>query len=266
MWAERSSDSWSMHTADFEKLATNYSRKRSIPPSELGEVIKFIASSTSGKDRLLDIGCGQGRILKPLIRAIHPAVAVGLDNSPGMLKSLRCSRNSGADSNALHIVRADFSISLPFRNSVFDVALLFQVVHCAPLPSLISEVSRVLMNSGVAVVASTSHDQFPQLAYCANPKIVKEERARTPNTDSIVGAFHARGFTLGAQKSFQWRRSFGSRAAVSEWIKTAPFSVLSKISQPELYELSTNVANRAERIANRYSVIDDAVRVLVFNR
>lgn len=87
----------------------------------------------TGADRLLDIGCGNGRHM------IFP-VSVGLDNDP---RAVARAVEKGM------VVLGD-AHHLPFRNGVFDISLLWSVLNFVEDPNKVyNEANRVAIQDPV---------------------------------------------------------------------------------------------------------------------
>jgi ubiquinone/menaquinone biosynthesis C-methylase UbiE len=100
--------------------------------------------------RVLDLGCGWGRILKPVMdRGAH---AIGLDISEEMLAlSDKHLRKNGYTP---HLVRGD-GTRLPFRDNTFDMVYSFLVLQHLSKENgrdIFNEVKRILKSSGVAYI------------------------------------------------------------------------------------------------------------------
>lgn len=107
--------------------------------------------------RLLDLGCGTGRMLGLLAQAGF--APVGLDCSPAMLE--RCRSGCG-----FPLVRADAAHGLPFRDRSFAtvISLHATLIHLtAPgeIESALAEAKRVLRPGGVLVVELPHPASFP---------------------------------------------------------------------------------------------------------
>jgi SAM-dependent methyltransferase len=99
--------------------------------------------------RILDYGCGYGRTLAALSQA-------GFTNLFGVDSSEKMLARAGAEAPGPSLVRNDGG-SLPFKNSCFDLVLLFAVLTCIPHDdeqrTLVSEVRRVLRPGGLLYVS-----------------------------------------------------------------------------------------------------------------
>ena len=110
------------------------------------EVIFKLADLQPG-ERVLDVGCGDGNYTGPA--AERTGSAVGLDRSPAMLRA--ASKRLG-DRPGLRWVEGD-GLSLPFRDSSFDVVLIVTVLCFAKDPQVVvNEAFRVLRSGGRIVL------------------------------------------------------------------------------------------------------------------
>ncbi|MEM7447097.1 MAG: class I SAM-dependent methyltransferase [Myxococcota bacterium] len=88
--------------------------------------------------RVLEVGCGTGRLLKPVENVSR--LAVGLDLSPGMLALAR--------KRGLQVVQGS-ALQMPFRDACFDLVYSFKVFpHVPDLRSALEEANRVLRPGG----------------------------------------------------------------------------------------------------------------------
>jgi len=125
---------------------------------------------------LLDIGCGQGRILKLLASRAHRAVGVDIDSDARRLARAELLL-AGTPNTTL---RQGDMVSLPFDDNEFDTVILDDVLHAAKNPAaavleakrLVKKGGRVLLLSAVRDAdASATQAQFANLAADANLRI-----------------------------------------------------------------------------------------------
>lgn len=91
--------------------------------------------------RVLEVGCGTGLILERL-RAVA-ASAVGLDLSPGMLRTARA--------RGLDVVQG-VATALPFANQSFDLVCSFKVLaHVPDIRTALAEMARVCASGGTVL-------------------------------------------------------------------------------------------------------------------
>lgn len=81
--------------------------------------IEAVLSGTERRDRMLDVGCGTGNVLRLARR--HFGLCVGVDLSANLLAELR--RREGLP---LAVSEAAF---LPFREGLFDLVSMYALVH-----------------------------------------------------------------------------------------------------------------------------------------
>ena len=150
-----STDHGVIHWARLYDLGSAISRGRT---AWLQRAILEAAAPKPG-ERVLDIGCGPGRLTLAGARAVGSSgVAAGVDPSPEMiaLAKRKASRASSAASFQVAPMEA-----LPFPNGSFDAVLASLVLHhVAPdlLPRALAEASRVLAPGGRLVALEfTSH-------------------------------------------------------------------------------------------------------------
>jgi ubiquinone/menaquinone biosynthesis C-methylase UbiE len=98
--------------------------------------------------RWLDLGCGSGGNLA-LSKSFAPSLTVGIDVSAIALSIARQKKPAAC------LVQADLNNVLPFGDSTFDVATVFNVLYHGWVESeaaVIAEAARVLRRSGVFLI------------------------------------------------------------------------------------------------------------------
>lgn len=114
----------------------------------LEDLVARLRSAVDGAPRVLDAGCGTGRISRWL--EDRGCEVVGVDLSPGMLAQARRARPS------VPLHEASLT-ALPFDDGSFDaVVLWYSVIHLTDdeLAVAFAEAARVLRPGGLALVAS----------------------------------------------------------------------------------------------------------------
>ena len=128
--------------------------KRFSHPLRLEWLEGYLDSSA----RVLDYGCGYGRILAELARAGYQNV-VGVDFSAAMLA--RCRR----EFPRMSLIRND-GHTLPFESETLDAVLLFATLTCIPQNeaqlSLIAEVERILRPGGLLYISDLLLNEDPR--------------------------------------------------------------------------------------------------------
>ena len=104
--------------------------------------------------RVLDVGCGTGRLLRQARRRYRLAELVGVDLARGMLAAAMAATTSELGIRYLHAGAEH----LPFTSEVFDLVFAtMSVRHWTDQAAGIAEIGRVLSPGGVLVLA----DVFP---------------------------------------------------------------------------------------------------------
>jgi ubiquinone/menaquinone biosynthesis C-methylase UbiE len=105
--------------------------------------------------RILDVGCGTGRLLRSARQCYPAAELVGVDLAGGMVAAAVAVSPARL---AVRYVQARAE-RLPFPDGVFDLAFAtMSLRHWASLPAGIAEVARVLSRGGVVVLADIFRD------------------------------------------------------------------------------------------------------------
>jgi ubiquinone/menaquinone biosynthesis C-methylase UbiE len=111
---------------------------------------RFASSFCESKD-VLELGCGAGIGLGHLAR--HARLLIGGDYSESMLRSARYS-----DRLPVPLVRLDAQ-GLPFKDSCFDVVLLFEAIYYLPRPKeFLRECRRILRDTGTILLCSANKE------------------------------------------------------------------------------------------------------------
>lgn len=145
-----------MLTSAFDRVAPSFDKYRRLPrgvPEAIRSAILDATKTASSRPRLLDIGCGTGRIGWPFVAAGDDYV--GVDLSAGMLREF-VHRAAARDGGSPRLVMAD-GRQLPFADAAFDLVLLIQVFGgLGDWRRLGAETRRVLRLSGSVVLGRTA--------------------------------------------------------------------------------------------------------------
>lgn len=140
-------------TSVYDATASTFERHRSLSPSVV-ELIRAAIWNTAhlpDQARVLDLGAGTGRIGRAFLAAGD--VYVGVDSSLGMLQEFSGKPEFRESKNSL-LVQAEGN-QLPFKNAVFDLVLLMQVLNSANWRPMLDECRRVLGRGGIIAVGHT---------------------------------------------------------------------------------------------------------------
>lgn len=115
---------------------------------------------------VLEVGCGPGMLLEPLVDRVGPTGRVtGLDINPHLI-SIAQRRASELGFTNTSFVAADCH-ELPFESRSFDAVVAEKLLlHVSPISRIISEMARVLDVGGRLVLA----DYDPYSCFAAGPK------------------------------------------------------------------------------------------------
>lgn len=128
---------------DYTLIAKDFSRTRKNPWPE----VKFLFDKYLDKgDKILDLGCGNGRFF-PFFQG-HQVNYFGVDNNPHLLKLAKKNFPAGN-------FQVDDALNLSFANDFFDKVYSMAVLHQIPSYRLrmefIKETKRVLKPKGILV-------------------------------------------------------------------------------------------------------------------
>lgn len=137
---------------------------------------------------VLDAGCGDGSLFKCIIRGIRPAVLMGADWSPEMLKGaeVRALELQRDNHTRIILAQADLSRKFPWPDAHFGAVVCHMVSCFIPNPweGIMSEIYRVVKPGGYIYLTTF-------LAGWDFPKIVRKhslgELFRWP---PVIGLYH----------------------------------------------------------------------------
>jgi len=118
--------------------------------------IDFVLKNIKSSDTVLELGCGYGRVLKPLAQKARSVI--GIDSSPANIESAKDYLSEYHNIQFLTMNAAE----LAFRDNCFDKVICIQngisAFHVDP-EKLISEALRVVKKNGLMLFSSYS-DKF----------------------------------------------------------------------------------------------------------
>ncbi|MDX1400437.1 MAG: methyltransferase domain-containing protein [Kiloniellales bacterium] len=123
--------------------------------------------------RVLDLGCGAGNSLPPLLARASEVVA--LDVNPNFLKTASATNEAAVASGQLRVVEADAAKGLPFDDGSFDAVICQNMLECLPPEShqgLIQEVLRSLKGGGRFLLAH--HDFAGTILHSRNDSLTRQ--------------------------------------------------------------------------------------------
>lgn len=173
--------------APFEGLAADYDRLRPSDDQWLEVVDAMWVEGDLAGRRVLDLGCGTGRIAKEL--ADRGAQVSGVDPSPAMLEQARARCGRAVD------LRRASAEELPFRDASFERTVLHLVVHLLDRPRAFAELARVLAPGGRVVIATFSPRHVERFWLCRYfPSLAEIDRGRFVPPARLVEELASCGF------------------------------------------------------------------------
>ncbi len=131
---------------EYDQYASEFSTSRKFFWSELEFIKKYVKKN----DKVLDIGCGNGRLSDILID--KNIQYTGIDFSKELINIAKKERKNNGN-----FIQAN-ALSLPFKDNSFDVIFSIAVLHHIPSKEnrllFISEVNRVLKPEGIFIVTT----------------------------------------------------------------------------------------------------------------
>lgn len=122
------------------------------------EIIRWQQQRGPRSYRLLDVGCGTGRLLNVLAGDGNAEELVGLDYSQEMVRRAEAKIDGRAHHGRLRVVHGDAE-HLPFEDASFDVITCCNSFHHYPhQPAVIGGFHRVLRSGGVLILIDGFRD------------------------------------------------------------------------------------------------------------
>jgi ubiquinone/menaquinone biosynthesis C-methylase UbiE len=195
---------------DFGPLAATYDALRPADENWVEVADLLVREGDLAGRRVLDIGCGTGRLVRRLAEH-HGARVWGVDPTPEMLETARQRMPDGV---GLKLGRAE---ELPFKDSWFDRATMWLVAHLVERPAAFAEARRVLVDDGRFVVATFDPAYFDE--FWLNhlfPSLEALDRARFPTAGELGTELRAAGFDAVRLIPLHQRASIGREAALEK--------------------------------------------------
>jgi ubiquinone/menaquinone biosynthesis C-methylase UbiE len=194
---------------DFGQLAERYDELR--PADELWwETVELLVrlGDLRGR-RVLDVGCGTGRLLVALVERFA-CKAWGVDVSPEMLDVARARLPRGV------ALREAPGERLPFRDGWFERVTMTLVAHHLDRPRAFAETRRVLGGDGRLALLTfdpASFERYYLNAYF--PSILEIDRARFPTAEALEGDLRGAGFATVSETAHERRKTISREEALA---------------------------------------------------
>jgi SAM-dependent methyltransferase len=172
---------------DFGPLADDYDRLRPADDNWWELVDVLVAEGDLRGRRVLDVGCGTGRLALAL--AERSAKVWGVDPSEEMLAQARLAAGRKVG------LKRGSAEALPFKDGWFDRVLMWLVVHLVDRPRAFAEAARVLSPDGRFAIATFHWDYFDDHWLSPFfPSLEAIDRAQFSETDDLVQELERAGF------------------------------------------------------------------------
>jgi 2-polyprenyl-6-hydroxyphenyl methylase/3-demethylubiquinone-9 3-methyltransferase len=127
-----------------------------LEPPYLTRRLAFVLAHVSAGERVLDVGCGEGRFTEAL--AERGARVTGIDVAEEPLRRARARRPE------LDLRRVEPAGQWPLADVSFDVVWAGEVIeHVADTAAWLSEVRRVLRSGGTLLLSTPAHERLTRL-------------------------------------------------------------------------------------------------------
>jgi len=132
-----------------------------------------------------DIGCGNGLYLAELARRGHAGPVLGVDMSPGMLRTAR-QRAGGVGRTGPALLAAD-ATALPLRDAATDLTLAMHMLYHIPEPGrAIAELRRVTRLGGRVLVGLNGDDHLQEMRAVVTAALASIGHGPWPRVDALV--------------------------------------------------------------------------------
>lgn len=136
-----------------------------VSQAQIAGLLELLGKTPSGPKRILDLGCGIGRVLLPLVAAGHEVV--GIDRDPDMLAS--CRRSLAAANDQATLIEMDMVDQWPEDLGRFDLVCclgntFMLMADVDEAVNLLRNVRSALMAEGSFVIDNLPHEYWSELS------------------------------------------------------------------------------------------------------
>jgi len=229
--------------AGFDRCAARYDELRPVDSNwwELFELLVELGELRGA--RVLEIGCGTGRLAQALEeRALARVWAV--DASSEMVA---CAKALGVNAR---VARGE---ALPFKRGWFEAAVMRMSVHLVDRPRAFAELERILSPVGRVAIATEDPAHFDEAWFTRwFPSVPELDGARFPDEESLRAELAAAGLADVRIERLAQERTM-SREQALEIMRSKVYSTFELLPSEEYDEgLARAEAEHPERIEYRF--------------
>ena len=199
--------------------------------------------------RVLDVGCGTGRLVAALAGEAHAKVW-GIDASSEMVAVARETLPAGIG------VRQGAAERLPFRDGWFDRVTMSLVIHLVERPRALAEARRVVPSDGRVAIGTFHPDHFTTYwldPYFPSIRVIDE--ARFPEPATLQAELAAAGFPRVEMRRVTAEGELGREDALAR-IRGRHISTFDLLDEEEIregsaraeHELPPRIVTRLDRL------------------
>src|SRR5579871_882030 len=168
----------------FDERAHRYEELRPVDASWWAVFDALVRLGELRGERVLEIGCGTGRLSEALAKREHARVWA-VDASAEMV------RRAGALGVQARVARAE---ALPFKRGWFDAAVMRMSLHLFDRPRAFAEVARILQPSGRLAIATADPASFDDVWFAEYfPSVPALDCERFPSEEALAAELDTAG-------------------------------------------------------------------------
>lgn len=209
---------------NFDKYYKKNKTYISYTDPRLSKIIKLVREQAPSN--ILDLGCGNGYLLKQIKKKLPDASLTGIDVYKTYIKNIE-------------IRMGDINNGIPFKNDRFDCVIMGEVIEHLPDPDyILKEVRRVLKSEGVLIIST------PNLVSWANRIIVLfgiQPLFTETSTDKNLGRYFK---VLGQGGKVQGHLKIFTHKSLEEILVKERFTVVKKYGVPFFFPFPISLIDR----------------------